>query len=342
MTEKLSEKELKEKLLQEKRERRLLERLSIYRERTFRESTMKIKNQGGDFYSNHLKGVSKKFSEESLKETNKKPRKYKKSEVKTQTPSSKKKDCISGKKSIISDIISKDKIIDLNSKNIEIEEQPIANRCFVDNEFEKNNSDINNNNNNSYGNNMIQPVSLEYLENNFQIDGENSLISNKKNKKMNNENKDDSNDMSIQIPMNNINQVINNSSEDLKDKNTKTSEGYYKTKTYEELKKNYPNEIEFYEKQKNYNNNGNVCYNTTLNTKTFINCDLRFFNLDLIVNRVGYFDVLYIDPPWRIKGGQRNDWSFMFSNSKFNLEYNTLSNNDILSLPLEKLSKKGI
>jgi N6-adenosine-specific RNA methylase IME4 len=48
-----------------------------------------------------------------------------------------------------------------------------------------------------------------------------------------------------------------------------------------------------------------------------------------------------IDPPWRIKGGQRNDSSFMFSNSKFNLEYNTLSNNEIVSLPVEKLSKKG-
>jgi len=340
MTEKLSEKDLKEKLLQEKRERRLIERLSIYRERTFRESTMKIKKQGGEFYSNHLKGVPKKFSEDSLKETNKKPRKNKKNESKTKTPNSNKKDSFLGKKSIISEIISKEKIIDLNSKNIEIEEQPIANRCFVDNEFEKNNSDVNNNNNNSYGN-MIQPVSLDYLENNFQMDAENSLISNKKNKKMNNENKDDSNDMSIQIPMNNNNQVINNSSEDLKDKNTKISEGKFKVKTLEDLKKNYPSEIEFYDKQKNYNNNGNVCYNTTLNTKTFINCDLRFFNLDLIVNRVGFFDVLYIDPPWRIKGGQRNDWSFMFSNSKFNLEYNTLSNNDILSLPFEKLSKKG-
>jgi len=341
MTEKLSEKDLKEKLLQEKRERRLIERLSIYRERTFRESTMKIKKQGGDFYSNHLKGVPKKFSEDSMKETNKKPRKNKKSEAMTKTPNMNKKDSFSGKKSIISEIISKEKIIDLNSKNIEIEDEPIANKCFVDNEFEKNNSDINNNNNNTYGN-MIQPVSLDYLENNFQMDAENSLISNKKNKKMNNENKDDSNDMSIQIPMNNNNQVINNSSEDLKDKNTKISEGKCKAKTLEDLKKNYPSEIEFYEKQKNYNNNGNICYNTTLNTKTFINCDLRFFNLDLIVNRVGYFDVLYIDPPWRIKGGQRNDWSFMFSNSKFNLEYNTLSNNDILSLPLEKLSKKGI
>ena len=79
-----------------------------------------------------------------------------------------------------------------------------------------------------------------------------------------------------------------------------------------------------------------------LNSKTFINCDLRFFNFDILTSRIGYFDVIMIDPPLRIKGGQRNDSSFMFSNSKFNLEYNTLSNNEIISIPVEKLAKKGI
>lgn len=33
-----------------------------------------------------------------------------------------------------------------------------------------------------------------------------------------------------------------------------------------------------------------------------------------------------MDPPWRIKGGQQNDSQFMFSNCKFTLEYNTMSN----------------
>jgi predicted RNA methylase len=88
--------------------------------------------------------------------------------------------------------------------------------------------------------------------------------------------------------------------------------------------------------ENNYNNTS-----VELKSKTFINCDLRFFNFDMITSRIGFFDVVMLDPPWRIKGGQRNDSSFMFSNSKFNLEYNTLSNNEIVSLPVEKLSKKG-
>jgi len=48
-----------------------------------------------------------------------------------------------------------------------------------------------------------------------------------------------------------------------------------------------------------------------------------------------------MDPPWRIKGAQQNDSSFMFSNSKFNLEYDTLSNQEIMNLKVERLSKKG-
>ena len=99
------------------------------------------------------------------------------------------------------------------------------------------------------------------------------------------------------------------------------------------VEKHYPLEVELYKNQtKNHE---------AASLKTFINCDLRFFNFDLLTKRVGYFDVIMSDPPWRIKGGQRNDSSFMFSNSKFNLEYNTLSNNEILSIPVENLSQKG-
>jgi hypothetical protein len=109
----------------------------------------------------------------------------------------------------------------------------------------------------------------------------------------------------------------------------------YDTSIQEKVEKEYPHEIKKYYLQKdNFNENN-------LGSKTFINCDLRFFNFDLITSRIGYLDVIMLDPPWRIKGGQRNDSSFMFSNSKFNLEYNTLSNNEIISLPVEKLSKKG-
>ena len=90
---------------------------------------------------------------------------------------------------------------------------------------------------------------------------------------------------------------------------------------------------------KNYNNITN--YSNTLNSNTFINCDLRFFNFSLLTSRIGSFDIIIADPPWRIKGAQRNDSSFMFSNSKFNLDYNTLSNHEILSIPVEKLSNSG-
>jgi hypothetical protein len=107
------------------------------------------------------------------------------------------------------------------------------------------------------------------------------------------------------------------------------------TAIQERVEKEFPHEVKKYYLQKdNFNENN-------LGSRTFINCDLRFLNFDLITSRIGYVDVIMLDPPWRIKGGQRNDSSFMFSNSKFNLEYNTLSNNEIISLPVEKLSKKG-
>jgi hypothetical protein len=116
----------------------------------------------------------------------------------------------------------------------------------------------------------------------------------------------------------------NNSHEEMK----------YDDSVREKVETNFPNEVSKFNEQREK-------FERSLSSKTFINCDLRFFNFDLITSRVGHFDVIMLDPPWRIKGAQRNDSSFMFSNSKFNLEYNTLSNNEIISLPVEKLSKKG-
>lgn len=81
---------------------------------------------------------------------------------------------------------------------------------------------------------------------------------------------------------------------------------------------------------------------TRLEKNEYINCDLRYFNLDYIVEKFGNFDVVALDPPWRIKGGQKNsDSPFMFSNNKFQLEYDTLSNQEIMDIPIGKLSKKG-
>lgn len=78
-----------------------------------------------------------------------------------------------------------------------------------------------------------------------------------------------------------------------------------------------------------------------LNSETFINCDIRFFNLKYLVEQIGEFEVIHIDPPWRIKGAQRNNSSFMFSNNKFNLDYSTMSNQEIINIQVEDLSNKG-
>jgi predicted RNA methylase len=74
---------------------------------------------------------------------------------------------------------------------------------------------------------------------------------------------------------------------------------------------------------------------------TFINCDVRYFNWQLFVEEVGKFEVVLIDPPWRIKGAQQNDSQFMFSNCKFSLEYNTMANSEIGRIPLHLLSDEG-
>ena len=45
---------------------------------------------------------------------------------------------------------------------------------------------------------------------------------------------------------------------------------------------------------------------------TFINCDLRYFNLAAL----GKFDVVLVDPPWRIKGNDMlSSERRMFNNS---------------------------
>lgn len=74
---------------------------------------------------------------------------------------------------------------------------------------------------------------------------------------------------------------------------------------------------------------------------TYLNADVRYLNIDYVVEKIGHFDVIMIDPPWRIKGGQKNDSSHMFSNSKFSLNYNTMSNKEIMNIEVEKLSQNG-
>lgn len=71
---------------------------------------------------------------------------------------------------------------------------------------------------------------------------------------------------------------------------------------------------------------------------TYINCDLRYFNL----SSLGKFDMVLIDPPWRIGGGQRHgDQAVVFSNCNFKLQYNTMSNEEIMDLDIESLADQG-
>ena len=71
---------------------------------------------------------------------------------------------------------------------------------------------------------------------------------------------------------------------------------------------------------------------------TWINCDLRYFDLKSLG---GNFDVVLIDPPWRIRGSQHGSDRTMFTNSKFSLEYNTLSNEEIIDIDVGSLSSSG-
>ena len=62
-----------------------------------------------------------------------------------------------------------------------------------------------------------------------------------------------------------------------------------------------------------------------LATTTFIACDLRYMDPEKIVSNFGYFDIIVVDPPWQ---NTEN-------------ELNTLTNQEILNIPIEKLSRGG-
>lgn len=71
---------------------------------------------------------------------------------------------------------------------------------------------------------------------------------------------------------------------------------------------------------------------------TYINCDLRYYDLA----QLGKFDVVLIDPPWRIRGAQNvSDEKTIFNNNKFTLQYNTMSNEEIMDLDVGQLSDRG-
>ena len=50
-----------------------------------------------------------------------------------------------------------------------------------------------------------------------------------------------------------------------------------------------------------------------------------------------------LDPPWRLRGNEvQVTPRSMFTNSSFSLNYNTLTNEEIIDLPLEGLSQRGL
>ena len=97
-----------------------------------------------------------------------------------------------------------------------------------------------------------------------------------------------------------------------------------------------------------------------VHAQTYINCDLRYFNFDFLVEKLGYFDgiilalikskltfilVILMDPPWRIKQQkllpQPQNNAVPPNNRKANLDYDTMSNKEIMNLRVDKLSRKG-
>jgi mRNA (2'-O-methyladenosine-N6-)-methyltransferase len=62
-----------------------------------------------------------------------------------------------------------------------------------------------------------------------------------------------------------------------------------------------------------------------LATTTYITCDLRYMDPERIISKFGFFDVIVVDPPWQEKQN----------------EAGTLTNKEILNIPIEKLSKGG-
>lgn len=77
------------------------------------------------------------------------------------------------------------------------------------------------------------------------------------------------------------------------------------------------------------------------NKGTWINCDVRYFDFSILkgVN----FEVVLMDPPWRLRGSEvQSIQRSMFTNSKFALNYNTLSDNEIFDLDIKSLSSSGL
>src|SRR3990167_10023160 len=73
---------------------------------------------------------------------------------------------------------------------------------------------------------------------------------------------------------------------------------------------------------------------------TFINCDVRYFHFKSLGSE---YDVVHLDPPWRLRGSELQATPrSMFTNSNFSLNYNTLTNEEIMDLDIGCLSSSGL
>ncbi len=70
-------------------------------------------------------------------------------------------------------------------------------------------------------------------------------------------------------------------------------------------------------------------YKTNIAGKSFINCDLRYFDFDSLTSMTGYFDVILLDPS--IRSDLCDDKPYL----------NELNLQDIMDFKIERLSKKG-
>lgn len=71
---------------------------------------------------------------------------------------------------------------------------------------------------------------------------------------------------------------------------------------------------------------------------TWINCDLRHYDL----SKLGKFDVVLVDPPWRSRGLQPVSQEKTLSASPHTVpQYNTMSNEEVKALDVASLSDRG-
>lgn len=68
---------------------------------------------------------------------------------------------------------------------------------------------------------------------------------------------------------------------------------------------------------------------------TWINCDLRQYDL----SKLGKFDAILVDPPWRVRSSEDSQRTIQGYNAKNH--YNTMSNEELLSMDVGSLSDRG-